>query len=75
MSVCIIFQLQIFNWTESTLALLGFAMPDTMPEFFSAPTASKEELMMLTVSEIIAELIRAHEDGKDINLNRYCISM
>ncbi|WAR24897.1 ELP3-like protein [Mya arenaria] len=33
-------------------------------------SASKEELMVLTVSEIVSELIKAHEHNKDINLNR-----
>lgn len=36
----------------------------------AAATVSKEELMVLAVSEIVAELIKAHEHGKDVNLNR-----
>lgn len=35
--------------------------------------ASKEELMVLTVAEIVAQLIKAHEQGRDINLNKYVI--
>ena len=31
---------------------------------------SQEELMMKTVSEIVGQLIQAHEQKKDINLNR-----
>lgn len=34
------------------------------------PGATREELMVLTVSEIIKELLEAHEEGKDVNLNR-----
>ena len=33
-------------------------------------SASKEELMVITVSEIVKQLIEAHEHNKDINLNR-----
>lgn len=31
---------------------------------------SKEERMVLVIGEIIQELIKSHEDGKDVNLNR-----
>lgn len=34
------------------------------------PAASREELMVMVVSEIISQLIQAHEQGKDVNLNR-----
>ena len=37
---------------------------------FSAPSASREELMAMTVAEIVKELIEAHETGKDVNLNK-----
>ncbi|XP_060559561.1 elongator complex protein 3 [Ruditapes philippinarum] len=33
-------------------------------------SASKEELLVITVSEIVSELIKAHEQNKDVNLNR-----
>ncbi|CAH1255159.1 ELP3 [Branchiostoma lanceolatum] len=33
-------------------------------------TASPQELMVLTVSDIVKQLIEAHEQGKDVNLNR-----
>lgn len=32
---------------------------------------SRAELMMMTVAEIIKQLVEAHEDGKDINLNKW----
>ncbi|XP_041358716.1 elongator complex protein 3 isoform X1 [Gigantopelta aegis] len=32
--------------------------------------ASKEELMVKTVTEIVSALIKAHQDGKDVDLNR-----
>ena len=32
--------------------------------------ASQAELMLMTVSEIVRCLIEAHEEGKDVNLNR-----
>jgi elongator complex protein 3 len=32
--------------------------------------ASKAELMMLTVSDIVKELISAHKSDKDVNLNK-----
>ena len=31
---------------------------------------SKAERMMKTVSEIVKELMKAHEEGRDINLNK-----
>lgn len=31
---------------------------------------SKEERMVLVIGEIIQELIKSHEEGKDVNLNR-----
>ena len=34
------------------------------------PESSIAERMMLTVSEIVKRLIEAHEEGKDVNLNR-----
>ncbi|XP_035666032.1 elongator complex protein 3 isoform X1 [Branchiostoma floridae] len=33
-------------------------------------TASPQEQMVLTVSDIVKQLIEAHEQGKDVNLNR-----
>lgn len=38
--------------------------------FAEIVSASKEELMVMTVSEIVSELIDAHEKNKDVNLNR-----
>ncbi|XP_014681837.1 PREDICTED: elongator complex protein 3-like [Priapulus caudatus] len=35
-----------------------------------APAASREQLMMLTVAEIISELVSAHDGSRDVNLNR-----
>ena len=34
------------------------------------PQASKAELMVMTVSEVVKRLIEAHEEGKDVNLNK-----
>lgn len=34
------------------------------------PNASRAELMMMTVSEIVSQLIAAHEKGNDVNLNK-----
>jgi len=34
------------------------------------PEASRAELMVMTVSEIIKELISAHEKGENVNLNK-----
>jgi len=34
------------------------------------PNASRAELMMMTVSEIVSQLITAHEKGNDVNLNK-----
>ncbi|XP_076041012.1 elongator complex protein 3 [Oratosquilla oratoria] len=39
------------------------------PNKRKGPSLSKEELRMLTVGEIVKELIKAHQDGKDVNLN------
>ena len=42
------------------------------PHYFSSvhPGASRAELMMMTVSEIVNQLITAHEKGNDVNLNK-----
>jgi elongator complex protein 3 len=34
------------------------------------PTATKEELMVQTVAEIVNHLIKAHESGQDVNLSK-----
>lgn len=34
------------------------------------PSLSKEELLMLTVGEIVQELVRAQNEGRDVNLNK-----
>ncbi|XP_078362490.1 elongator complex protein 3 [Oculina patagonica] len=34
------------------------------------PNASRAELMMMTVSDIVSQLITAHEKGSDVNLNK-----
>lgn len=34
------------------------------------PGSSREELMVMTVTEIVNQLIQAHNQGKDVNLNR-----
>lgn len=34
------------------------------------PGSSREELMVMTVTEIVNQLIQAHQQGKDVNLNR-----
>jgi elongator complex protein 3 len=31
---------------------------------------SREERMVIVIGEIIQELLKSHEDGKDVNLNR-----
>ena len=31
---------------------------------------SKEEMTVMAISDIIQELIKAHEDGRDVNLNK-----
>ena len=38
--------------------------------FLVHPNASRAELMMMTVSEIVSQLITAHEKGQDVNLNK-----
>lgn len=34
------------------------------------PEASQAERMVMTVAEIVRQLIEAHKDGKDVNLNK-----
>ena len=36
----------------------------------TAPTLSPQELLLLTVSDIIKELISAHKSKRDVNLNK-----
>ena len=38
--------------------------------FCTVTQESQAELMVMTVSEIVRCLIEAHEEGKDVNLNR-----
>lgn len=38
--------------------------------FLVNPSASRAELMMMTVSDIVSQLITAHEKGSDLNLNK-----
>ena len=37
--------------------------------------ASHEELMMKTVAEVIKQLIKAEETGKEININKYATAL
>ena len=39
--------------------------------FNTVPQASQAELMVMTVSEIVHSLVEAHEQGIDVNLNRF----
>lgn len=32
---------------------------------------SRAELMMMTIADVIKQLVEAHEEGKDINLNKW----
>ena len=34
------------------------------------PNLSQAEMMLLTISEVISQLIDAHENKKDVNLNK-----
>jgi len=36
-----------------------------------SPSATKEELMVMTVSEVVSQLIKAHECGQDLNISKY----
>lgn len=36
----------------------------------SSGDLSRAELMMMTIADVIKQLVEAHEDGKDINLNK-----
>ena len=38
--------------------------------FITVPVASRAELMMMTVSDIVGQLIAAHEKGENVNLNK-----
>ena len=31
---------------------------------------SKDELLLLCIGDVIAELLQAHQDGRDVNLNK-----
>ena len=37
----------------------------------SVDESSQGERMVMTVAEIVRQLIEAHQNGKDINLNKY----
>ena len=47
-------------------------MPLSVTCCFYVPASglSREERMVITITEIIQELLKAHEEGKDVNLNR-----
>lgn len=48
----------------TNLCMLLFMYPAIVPG------SSREELMVMTVTEIVNQLIQAHQQGKDVNLNR-----
>lgn len=37
---------------------------------FTSGDLSRAELMMMTIADVIKQLVEAHEQGKDINLNK-----
>lgn len=37
---------------------------------FTSGDLSRAELMMMTIADVIKQLVDAHEQGKDINLNK-----
>ncbi|VDP91788.1 unnamed protein product [Echinostoma caproni] len=41
----------------------------------AVPNVPKEQLMIMTISEIISELIKAVNEKRDVNLNKYVYSM
>lgn len=49
----------------ANLCMLLFMYPAIVPG------SSREELMVMTVTEIVNQLIQAHQQGKDVNLNRW----
>ena len=52
---------------KMTIRLLIFFMINL---FLENPSTSRAELMMMTVSDIVSQLITAHEKGSDVNLNK-----
>ena len=38
--------------------------------FVVSALATKEELMVRTVAEIVSHLIKAHESGQDVNISK-----
>ena len=38
--------------------------------FHAAQQASQAERMMMTVAEIVKQLVQAHEESRDVNLNK-----
>lgn len=60
----------VLKWVvivKMTIRLLIFFMINL---FLENPSASRAELMMMTVSDIVSQLITAHEKGSDVNLNK-----
>lgn len=45
-------------------------MPPTNNDFDNKSNINQRELMGRTVNEIVSQLIKAHKDGKDVNLNK-----
>lgn len=41
-----------------------------IPAFTCSGDLSRAELMMMTIADVIKQLVEAHEEGKDINLNK-----
>ncbi|CAH8860496.1 unnamed protein product [Trichobilharzia szidati] len=55
------------NWPDKRFQ---FILKPKMVKARKVPNATKEELMMLTVSEIISHLLKAIEEKRDVDLNK-----
>lgn len=45
-------------------------LKDAIDDWNLSGELSRAELMMMTIADVIQQLVEAHEGGKDINLNK-----
>lgn len=60
-------------WIHSTETRVQIEMTrlfNSVLSVFTSGDLSRAELMMMTIADVIKQLVEAHEQGKDINLNK-----
>ena len=62
--------INILNWLCVYLHLVKFTIMVVKPRIGQYSDFTKEELMVIAIGEIIQELLKANQEGRDCNLNK-----